>query len=58
MIMINIVCNTTFFTYKIFNSITNFIKQSIILFLPSRAIINPSILWKLIRNGFGPVGVL
>ena len=28
------------------------------LILPSRGIINPSILLNLIRNGFGPVGVL
>ena len=29
-IMINTICNTTFFDYKIFNLITNFIKQSMI----------------------------
>ena len=55
--------NYDFFTYKIFNLIINFIKQSIIksyemLILPSKTIINQSTLWNLIQNGFGPGEVL
>ena len=61
--MVNTICNTTFFTSKIFNLITNFTKQSIIknikcLILPSTDVINPSISSNLIHNGFGPAGVL
>ena len=46
--LINTICNTTFFTYKIINIITKFYQTIFnqiiltVLILPSRTIINPS----------------
>ena len=48
-IMINTTCNTTFFAYKIFNCITNFIMP---------ILIHPIISSTLIRNGIEPMKAL
>ena len=60
--MINTICDTAFFTYKIFkliiilsnNPLSN--NTKCLNSLP-QTLINPSILSNLIRNGFGPVEV-
>ena len=51
--MIDTTCNTTFFSYKIFNPITNFIKQAMIS--NTKYLNSPP--YKPI-NGFEPIEVL